>query len=169
MAWLTRIDSISMSPTLRDGRLVPTRRLRRTTPVRRGDLVVVASSEVGRHVVKRVIGLPGEHLALRLGQVLVDGRPLAEPYATPSVFTAEYDVPEGHYFLLGDNRDASSDSRSWRRPFVPRHELVGHVVPAWAWGRRTSTVRTPAAPVSQVTSMPPSLFPTVGGRAKVGG
>ena len=137
MALLTRIDSDSMSPTLRHGQLVPTRKLRRTTSVQRGDLVVVASSEVGRHVVKRVIGLPGERLSLRLGQVLVDGRPLAEPYAAPSVFTAEYDVPEGHFFLLGDNRDASSDSRSWRHPFVPRSELVGRLSdrPTWARGR----------------------------------
>lgn len=126
--WLTRVRSHSMAPTLRDGALVLTRRLGRRAPVRRGDLVIVDSRELGEHVIKRVIGLPGETVAIELGQVHIDGRALAEPYASRSVFTDSYRVPPGHYLLLGDNRDASSDSRSWRQPFIERDAIVGRVM-----------------------------------------
>ena len=135
----TRVRSHSMAPTLRDGRLAPTRSLRPTTPVHRGDVVVAESAEVGGRVVKRVIGLPGETVTFTLGAVSIDGRPLAEPYAAPSVYTGEFEVPPGHYFLLGDNRDASGDSRTWRRPFLPRAALTGRV---WTGTVRTGSVRT---------------------------
>ncbi len=135
--WLTRVRAHSMAPTLRDGALVLTRRLGRRTPVRRGDLVVVDSRELGQHVIKRVIGLPGETVAIERGHVHVDGRALAEPYASRSMFTDRYRVPPGHYLLLGDNRDASSDSRSWRQPFIARDAIVGRVLQGrWPLPRR---------------------------------
>lgn len=78
-----------MAPTLRDGQLALTTRLRRLSPIRRGDLVVVESAELARSVVKRVIGLPGETVTIEAGRVCVDGDVLDEPYAAPSVFTGE--------------------------------------------------------------------------------
>lgn len=120
-----------MEPTLRGGRLVPTRRLRRTDQVRRGDLVVAESVEFGPRIVKRVIGLPGEQIVLVNGRVLIDGRPLHEPYARSSVFNGRFCVPEGAYLLLGDNRDASHDSRVWANPYAPRHQLKGRLHTAW--------------------------------------
>ncbi len=128
MFWLTRVRSHSMAPMLPDGSLALTRRLWRSTPVRRGDLVIVDPPERGEHMVKRVIGLPGETVAIKAGEVRIDGRPLAEPYARPSVFTGTYRVPPDHYFLLGDNRDASSDSRVWRNPYIPREALLGRLL-----------------------------------------
>jgi signal peptidase I len=126
MWWLTRVRSHSMAPTLTDGQLVLTRSLRPTYAVDRGDLVVLDSpAEPELHVVKRVVGLPGEQVTFDAGRVSIDGRPLAEPYATRSVFRGEYQVPAGHYLVLGDNRDVSSDSRSWSRPYVPRAALRG--------------------------------------------
>lgn len=89
MPWLTRVRSHSMAPTLRDGQLALTTRLRRLSPIRRGDLVVVESAELARSVVKRVIGLPGETVTIEAGRVCVDGDVLDEPYAAPSVFTGE--------------------------------------------------------------------------------
>lgn len=86
-------------------------------------------------MVKRIVGLPGEVVAIRAGQVSIDGRALAEPYASPSVFSDTYRVPPGHYFLLGDNRDASSDSRTWRNPYVPREALLGRIL-GWPWTRQ---------------------------------
>jgi signal peptidase I len=118
-----------MAPTLTDGQLVLTRSLRPTHAVGRGDLVVLDSpAEPRRQVVKRVVGLPGERVTLDAGRVSIDDRPLPEPYAAPSVFRGEYHVPAGHYLVLGDNRDVSSDSRSWSPPYVPREALRGRLV-----------------------------------------
>ena len=125
MLWLTRVQSQSMAPTLPGGALALTRRLWRRTPVRRGDVVVVDSRELGRHVVKRIVGLPGETVAIEAGRVSINGQPLAEPYASRSVFTDTFHVPAGHYLLLGDHRDASSDSRSWQAPYVQPDAIVG--------------------------------------------
>jgi signal peptidase I len=80
--------------------------------------------------IKRLIGLPGETVVDRRGSILVDGRPLAEPYITTarrsqdSIF-GTWHVPSGHYFLLGDNRGSSCDSRVWGS--VPRRNLIGAV------------------------------------------
>jgi signal peptidase I len=129
MWWLTRVRSHSMAPTLTDGQLVLTWSLRPTYAVGRGDLVVLDSpAEPELHVVKRVVGLPGEQVTFDAGRVSIDGRPLPEPYATRSVFRGEYQVPAGHYLVLGDNRDVSSDSRSWSRPYVPRAALRGRLL-----------------------------------------
>ena len=128
MLWLTRVQSHSMAPTLQGGALALTRRLWRRTPVRRGDVVVVDSRELGQHVVKRVIGLPGETVTIEGGQVRINGQPLAEPYASHSVFTDTFHVPAGHYLLLGDHRDASSDSRTWRQPYIAREALIGRLI-----------------------------------------
>ncbi|MFN3340285.1 MAG: signal peptidase I [Dietzia sp.] len=128
MWWLTRVRSGSMEPTLRDGRLVLTRSLRRSTPIRRGDLVVVDHAEVVGRVLKRVVGLPGEHIGIDGGAVGVDGVPLEEPYASSSYYRGDFHVPAGHYLLLGDNRDASSDGRTWRQPYVERSAITGRLV-----------------------------------------
>lgn len=125
--------------------------------IRRGDLVVFHFPPDPSHdLVKRVVGLPGEHLRLHDGRVFVDGRPLNESYAfytpaQPEVFRDEFPnlheadpnvdphwwlalrrsltpdgaltVPVGSYFVLGDNRNNSEDSRYWG--FVPRAMIVG--------------------------------------------
>lgn len=76
---------------------------------------------------KRVIGLPNERIVMIDGLVVVDGRPLCEPYARSSTFNGQFRVPEGTYLLLGDNRDASNDSRVWPDPYIPRHHLGGRL------------------------------------------
>ena len=126
-AWLTRVESQSMEPTLHDGQLAWTRALRSTDRLQRGDLVVVDSTELGRRIVKRVIGLPAERVVIRGGRVSVDGVALDEPYASASYFDGAFTVPDGSYLLLGDNRDASHDSRSWDNPYVSRRQLRGRI------------------------------------------
>ena len=97
--------------------------------VGRGDLVVLDSPVApDQHVVKRVVGLPGEKVTFDAERVSIDGRPLPEPYASPSVFRGEYDVPPGHFLVLGDNRGVSSDSRSWPRPYTPRAAMRGRLL-----------------------------------------
>lgn len=130
LGFLTIVDSESMVPTLTPGQRLLTRPPSTSRSLRRGDIVVVRSAELGRLVVKRVVGLPQEHVSIAAGHVRVDGQPLPEPYVTswggPS---GSYDVPEDHLLLLGDNRARSSDSRSWRQPCLPISALRGFVLP----------------------------------------
>jgi signal peptidase I len=84
--------------------------------------------------VKRVIGLPGELVRQREGAIVVDGRPLDEPYARRDGESGRWRVPEGEYFVLGDNRPNSCDSRRWGG--VPRDDVIGKVVVRyWPPGR----------------------------------
>jgi signal peptidase I len=83
-----------------------------------------------RHYIKRVVGLPGETLEVRDGVVLVDGVPRADDeYALtpPNYEWGPKQIPEGEYFVLGDNRPNSFDSHVWPagREFVPRTNIEG--------------------------------------------
>jgi signal peptidase I len=107
--------------------------------IRRGDIVVFKyPDEPERDFIKRVIGLPGDTLELRNKKVYVNGQPLDEPYvhflqaARDSQEVTSFDVrerygpvqvPEGQYFVMGDNRDNSQDSRYWG--FLPRGHIKG--------------------------------------------
>ncbi|KAB8198646.1 signal peptidase I [Lysobacter maris] len=130
--WLTRVVSNSMAPGLRDGQLVLTLKPLRGHRFRRGAVVAVDSRELGRRIVKRIVGLPGERVRIEVGRIWVDGQILVEPYASASAYQGAFAVPEDHYLLLGDNRDASSDSRSWRNPYVGRDEIAGILIRAGA-------------------------------------
>ena len=80
-----------------------------------------------RGFVKRVIGLPGDSIELKDGQVIRNGLPSNEPYVVnPSRENiSPVDVPYGHYYVLGDNRPVSNDSRHWG--FVPDDHIIGRV------------------------------------------
>jgi signal peptidase I len=88
-------------------------------------VVAVDSRELGLRIVKRIVGLPGEHLRFEDSGLWVDGHLLEEPYAVTASSRGSFHVPAGHYLLLGDNRLTSNDSRAWRRPYVSRAEIVG--------------------------------------------
>ncbi len=126
--WLTSVRGHSMAPALRDGQLALTGSVGPGSRVRRGDVVVAEVPDAGGRVVKRVVGLPGERVSLRGAAVLVDGIAIDEPYASASFFRGDFEVPPGHYLLLGDRRDASDDARSWPQPYVARRQLVGRLV-----------------------------------------
>ena len=91
----------------------------------------------GKELIKRVIGLPGETVSGRGGRVFIGDRPLLEPYLAPGVTTSEfpaYRVPEGHVFVMGDNRSNSKDSRVFRG--VPADSIVGRAIGrVWPPGR----------------------------------
>jgi len=109
-------------------------------PIRRGDIVVFKyPDEPDRDFIKRVIGLPGETVELRNKKVYINGKPIDEPYvhflsppssAGQEVTSADVrenyapvTVPPDHYFVMGDNRDNSQDSRYWG--FLPRDYVKG--------------------------------------------
>jgi len=110
--------------------------------VRRGDIVVFKyPDEPERDFIKRVIGLPGDTLELRAKKVYVNGQPLDEPYVhflTPASEGGEVTsvdvrerygpvtVPQDQYFVMGDNRDNSQDSRYWG--FLPRNYIKGNAL-----------------------------------------
>jgi signal peptidase I len=110
-------------------------------PIRRGDIVVFKfPEEPERDFIKRVIGLPGDTVELRNRQVLINGTPIEEPYAHYLFAVSDgesesYDVrarygpvtvPNDHYFMMGDNRDNSQDSRYWG--FLPAHYVKGRAL-----------------------------------------
>jgi signal peptidase I len=111
-------------------------------PVRRGDILVFKfPEEPERDFIKRTIGLPGETIELRNQTVFVNGQPLTEPYASylfPPADETQTDgfdirrkygpvtVPDGHYFMMGDNRDDSQDSRFWG--FLPASYVKGRAL-----------------------------------------
>lgn len=91
-------------------------------------MTVFRSAELGRRIVKRVVGLPGETVVVESRGISIDGVPLAEPYVLVNGgATGAFWVPNGAYFVLGDNRTRSSDSRSWRQPFVARAAIEGRL------------------------------------------
>ena len=82
-------------------------------------------------VIKRVIGLPGDHIQIKEGSVYLNGEKLEENYLDKSVFTesfvlTDFTVPEGYYFMMGDNRERSSDSRTIG--CIPKKKIEGRVV-----------------------------------------
>jgi signal peptidase I len=117
--------------------------------IRRGDVVVFKyPEEPDRDFIKRVVGLPGETVELKDRKVLIDGTPIEDPYAHylfPIMAGDEstgFDVrqrygpvtvPDGHYFMMGDNRDNSQDSRYWG--FLPQHYVKGRALMIyWSFG-----------------------------------
>lgn len=131
-----------MAPTLRQGDYVLARACQRLARApQRGDIVVVALAE-GRHV-KRVVGLPGERVVFTEGILLIDGDRLVEPYLHglppyPGLEDAEFSLARDEYFVMGDNRSHSTDSRHCGP--VTRSSIEGRTVwrvwPPLRWGNR---------------------------------
>lgn len=114
------IPSSSMVSTLNVGdRVLVNKVSYRVHDVNRGDIIVferpAGEADSGiTDLIKRVVGLPGDTVEGQNGQVLVNGQPLAEPYLDEGVVTTDFpptEVPEGHLFMMGDNRGDSRDSR----------------------------------------------------------
>ena len=121
------IHEASMEPTLRNGDWVIARR--RTRPVERGDIVVYHDpTGSGMNLVKRVIGMPGEHVAIARGRVTIGGALLADRWASGVTRPdGDWVIPDGHLWLLGDNRPASSTYGRTTGP-IPIEEVPWIVV-----------------------------------------
>ena len=123
-----QIAGTSMEPTLHNGEIVV---LLKTSSLDRGDLCGFSYSN--KVLIKRVVALPGETVYMDGdGNVVVDGVPLEEPYLTEKALGEcdiefPFTVPENEYFLLGDSRESSIDSRSSVIGCVPREQIVGRI------------------------------------------
>lgn len=118
-----------MRPTLDDGEFVLVSKLNyKLSNVQRGDIIVFHyPMDPEQELIKRVIGLPGDRIEVNEGIVYVNGQALEEPYiAAPPAYSSQWNVPEDRLFVLGDNRNDSSDSHSWG--FLPFENVVGKAV-----------------------------------------
>ena len=126
---ILRIYGSSMSPTLVNGNIVTALR---GGSYGRGDIVAFYYNE--QILVKRIIGLPGEMVDIDAdGNVSIDGEPLDEPYLTEKSLgecdiELPYQVPEGRYFVMGDNRGVSSDSRSSQVGCIAEERIIGELI-----------------------------------------
>jgi len=134
-----RVDGMSMEPTLHSGEFVIVNRLAyRFGQPAIGDVVVfLFPRDPRQEYIKRIIGLPGDEVFISDNQVKVNGEVLDEPYiAAPPRYESQWTVPEGSLFVLGDNRNNSSDSHTWGP--VPLENVVGKAVfvywPPVEWG-----------------------------------
>ena len=124
-----RVQGASMQPRIEDNeRILVNKFIYRFQGVERGDVVVFYyPREPSVSYIKRVIGLPGDRVEIRAGSVLVNGATLEEPYLL-SEYRDRYDMPEatverGHFFVMGDHRSSSMDSRSFGS--VPEKYVYG--------------------------------------------
>jgi signal peptidase I len=120
-----RIDGSSMNPTMANGQylLINNFSYYLNEPDR-GDIVVFQHPNSDLNLIKRVIGVPGDLVEVQNRQVMVNGILLNEPYiqAEPT-YSGSWTVPENQFFVLGDNRNSSSDSHSWG--FLPKDNIIG--------------------------------------------
>ena len=137
-----KVEGTSMTPALQDQERIFINKFTYRFGlggIERGDTVVFwYPLDASKSYIKRVVGTPGDRIRIDRGQVYVNGRPLTEDYVvdrdhvswpSPPDVLRDRIVPSGMYFVLGDNRMFSSDSRSWG--FVPRENIYGKAVFAY--------------------------------------
>lgn len=143
------VDGPSMLPTLRDGeRLMVDKLTYRFRPPQRGDIVVFRyPADPREHFIKRIIGTPGDVVEIGGGLVYVNGQPLQETYLSAPTWGrfGPVRVPAGRYFVLGDNRVNSEDSRFPDVGFVPRRYLEGRAIWRFWPLTRMGLIRRPGA------------------------
>lgn len=121
-----RIEGASMMPTMQEGEYILINKLAYyLEEPERGDIIVLQyPRDPSRDFIKRVIAVPGDEVVIENETVIVNGQLLSEPYINgPPKYSGDWTVPEGEYFVLGDNRNNSSDSHTWG--FLPRNLIVG--------------------------------------------
>jgi signal peptidase I len=127
-----RVQGTSMLPLLEDSeRIIVNKFIYRFHPISRGDVVVFwYPKDPSVSFIKRVAGIPGDTVELRSGALFVNGRRVSEDYVSPQFNDDEthskVQVAKGYYFVLGDHRNSSNDSRSWGE--VPEKYVYGKAV-----------------------------------------
>lgn len=127
---LEYIPTASMENTIYTGDVVIGTKIN-TNSINRFDIIVFdAPDEPGTNYIKRVIGLPGDTVIVKNGSVYVNGTALDEPYLWEMMDSSgdgTYVVPDNSYFVMGDNRNNSLDSRFWVNTFVPDDSVISKI------------------------------------------
>ena len=122
-----RIESISMQPTLYAGDFVIVNKIAYWVgSPSRGDVIIFhyPPDPEREPYIKRIIGLPGDTVRVSSGKVMVNNHPLIEPYISANpMYEGEWKIPDDSLFVLGDNRNSSSDSHQWG--MVPLENVIG--------------------------------------------
>jgi signal peptidase I len=146
-----RVDGYSMEPTLQSGEFVIVNKLSyRLGEPSRGDIVVFHfPRNPDQEYIKRIIGLPGDEVRIKDGMVYVNENLLEEAYIQgPPSYVGNWKVPTDALFVLGDNRNNSSDSHNWG--WVPTDYIIGKAVfvywPPTEWGLIEGPFPAMAAP-----------------------
>lgn len=164
-----KVYGTSMLPTIEEGEYIMVSKAAYFFgEPQRGDIIVFDSPQDPKSdLIKRIIAVPGDTVEIRDDKVSVNGTPLAEPYTLepPHYLMMPEEIPPGHYFVLGDNRNNSSDShRGWT---APRQNIVGKAWitywPPYRWrlipGYKVN-VGTQTADSSELTLVLKTLCPT---------
>ncbi len=142
-----RVINISMQPTFYEGDVLLVNKLAyKLGKMHTGDVVIFHNpSFLEEDYIKRLIGKPGDTVKAEGGKIYVNGVALDEPYlAQPPYYLGEWVVPADSVFVLGDNRNSSSDSHSWG--FVPVDDLVGKALLVYWPLRAVKIIQQPVYP-----------------------
>lgn len=116
----------SMIPTINLNDKILVTRIHNYNNLKRGDIIVFYSDELGETLVKRLIGLPGDKIEIKNGKVSVNGEELSEDYVkNKDQYNGTFEVPQGKYFFLGDNRPVSNDARYWQNHYIDSSKIEG--------------------------------------------
>ncbi|MBR2802643.1 MAG: signal peptidase I [Erysipelotrichaceae bacterium] len=127
-----RVEGRSMYPLLKEGDIGLSFILGRHFGLERFDIVVLRSERLSYPIVKRIIGLPGESVSFRDNTLYINGEAVAEGFLAEDVITADLDIQlqEDEYFVMGDNRGVSRDSRYYG-PFSAAEILSKDILVLW--------------------------------------
>lgn len=116
----------SMIPTINLDDKVCVTRIYDYDSIKRGNILVFYSDEYNERLIKRVIGLPGDHVEITHGKVKINGEEIKEDYVKNNDdYSGTFDVPKEKYLFLGDNRAISSDARLWQNPYIDKSKIEG--------------------------------------------